>query len=148
MIALFKIPQSKDQNYCLLKVVLPNKESLKSNLREWYFAAVVVLSNSFVLYNVSSLHKICPYPELFWSAFFPHFPAFGLNMEIYPISLRIQSEYRKMREKCGSEYLRIWTLFTQYQFYSVLTISYELLKQYTIYTHFCVFGSLFSVILG
>ena len=35
--------------------------------------------------------------ELFWSAFFPRFPAFGLNREIY---FRIQSECRKMREIC------------------------------------------------
>ena len=27
----------------------------------------------------SALRKKCPYSELFWSAFFPHFPAFGLN---------------------------------------------------------------------
>ena len=27
------------------------------------------------------LRKKCPYSELFWSVFFPHFPSFGLNME-------------------------------------------------------------------
>ena len=26
-----------------------------------------------------TLHKKCPYSELFWSAFFPHFSAFGPN---------------------------------------------------------------------
>ena len=49
------------------------------------------------------LRKICPYLELFWSAFFLHFPAFGLNTERYGVSLRIQSEYGKMWEKCGLE---------------------------------------------
>ena len=33
----------------------------------------------------------------------PHFPAFGLNTERYGVSLRIQSECRKMREKCRPE---------------------------------------------
>ena len=28
-----------------------------------------------------SLHKKCTYSKLFWSAFFPHSPAFGLNTE-------------------------------------------------------------------
>ena len=28
-----------------------------------------------------TLGKKCPYSESFWSAFFPHFPAFGLNTE-------------------------------------------------------------------
>ena len=32
-------------------------------------------------YDIQSLRKKCPYSELFWSAFFPHFPAFGLNTE-------------------------------------------------------------------
>ena len=27
------------------------------------------------------LLKKCPYSELIWSSFFPHFPAFGLNTE-------------------------------------------------------------------
>ena len=50
---------------------------------------------------------MCPYLELFWSAFFPHFPAFGLKTERYGVSVRIQSEYGKMRENVdqnNSEY--------------------------------------------
>ena len=39
----------------------------------------------------------------------PHFPAFGLNTETYSVSLRIQSESRKI---CP-EKPRIVTLFTQ-----------------------------------
>ena len=31
--------------------------------------------------RVNTLHKKCPYSELFWSALFPHFPAFRLNKE-------------------------------------------------------------------
>ena len=51
--------------------------------------------------------------ELFWSAFFPHFYAFRLNTERYFISLRILSKCGNMREKCGPEPLRIWSLFAQ-----------------------------------
>ena len=29
--------------------------------------------------TTTSLRKKCPYSELFWSAFFPHCPTFGLN---------------------------------------------------------------------
>ena len=50
-----------------------------------------------------SLRKKSSYSELFWSAFFPHFAAFGLNTEGYFASLRIQSECEKIREKFGSE---------------------------------------------
>ena len=38
--------------------------------------------------KIEALHKKCPYPELFWSAFCPHFPAAGLNTERYSISLQ------------------------------------------------------------
>ena len=40
-----------------------------------------------------------PFSELFWSAFLPHFPTFGLNTERYGVSLRIQSECGKMQGK-------------------------------------------------
>ena len=33
-----------------------------------------------------ALRKKKSYLELFWSAFFPHFPAFGVNTEIYSVS--------------------------------------------------------------
>ena len=56
-------------------------------------ARVVAIFFFFLLF---SLCKMCPFSELFWSAFFPHFPAFGLNTERY--DLRIQSECGKMRE--------------------------------------------------
>ena len=79
------------------------------------------------------------------------FPAFsriwteyGDIPHISPYSVRISENAGKMRIRIPPN----MDTFSQYQFYSVLTISYELLKQYTIYTHFCVFGSLFSVILG
>ena len=50
-----------------------------------------------------SLCKKSPYSVLFWSTFFPHFPTFGLNTDIYSVFLRIQSECRKMWYKCGPE---------------------------------------------
>ena len=61
----------------------------------------------------ASLRKKYPYLELRWSAFFPHFSIFALNTQRYGVSLRIQSEWGKVREKGGPEQLRIWTLFTQ-----------------------------------
>ena len=60
-----------------------------------------LLLNFFILTH--SLRKKTWYSELFWSAFSPHFPAFGVNTERYSVSLRIQSECWKMREKCGPE---------------------------------------------
>ena len=33
--------------------------------------------------------KKSPYSELFWSAFFPHFPTFGLNKERYGVMVVI-----------------------------------------------------------
>ena len=63
--------------------------------------------------ELATLRKKSPYSELFWSAFFPHFPAFELNTERYSLSLRIQSECEKIRKKCGPDQLRIRTLFTQ-----------------------------------
>ena len=56
-----------------------------------------------MLFFELTLRKKSPYLELFWSAFFPYFPAFGLNTERYFVSLRIQSVCRKMWEKCGPE---------------------------------------------
>ena len=40
----------------------------------------------------NTLSEKCRYSEFFWSVF----PAFGLNMNRYSVSLRIQSEFRKM----------------------------------------------------
>ena len=48
-----------------------------------------------------SLRKRCPYSELFWSPFFTHLPAFGLNTEGYSVSLCIQSKCGKMNSKYG-----------------------------------------------
>ena len=49
---------------------------------------------------VLSRRKKCPYSELFWSAFFPHFPAFGLNAERYaPYSIRMWENAGKMRTR-------------------------------------------------
>ena len=54
----------------------------------------------FVLY---SRRKKSPYSELFWSAFSPDFPAFGLNTErqfsISPYSVRMQENPGKMRTR-------------------------------------------------
>ena len=55
--------------------------------------------------SLLQVHRSSINPEIFELilAFFRHCPAFGLNTERYGVSLRIQSEYGKMREKCGLE---------------------------------------------
>ena len=42
---------------------------------------------------------MCPYSELFWFAFFLHFPAFRLNTERYPYSVRMRENAGKMRAR-------------------------------------------------
>ena len=78
-----------------------------------------------------TLHKKCSYSVLFRSAFFPHFPAFGLNTERYSLSLRIQSKCGKIREKCGPEQLRIRALYMQWKWRQWNKSCNEF--------HFCVF---------
>ena len=49
-----------------------------------------------------TLRKKCPYSELFWSSFFPHFPAFGLNTERYSVESRqYPSVFTRNVAKCG-----------------------------------------------
>ena len=57
-----------------------------------------------VLLLSSTLRKKFPYSGLFWSAFFPHFPSFGLNTERYEVSLRIQSKCGKNVDQNNSGY--------------------------------------------
>ena len=72
---------------------------------QWVFtlSLKLILLRSFNLYFSFWLHKKCPYLGLFWSAFFQHFPAFGLNTKRYGVSLHIQSGYGRMLKKCGPE---------------------------------------------
>ena len=42
-----------------------------------YMQIIEIINTKFMI----SLDKKCLYSELFWSAFFPHFPAFGLNTD-------------------------------------------------------------------
>ena len=44
-----------------------------------------------------TLRKKSPYSGLFWSAFFPHFPAFGLR--ISPYSVRMRENAGKMQTR-------------------------------------------------
>ena len=55
------------------------------------------------IYEPLPLRKKCSYSEFFWSAFFSHFPAFGLNTERYGVSFRIQSECGKNADQINSE---------------------------------------------
>ena len=60
-----------------------------SCFEKWLFIRNVKLNLESLLWT---LRKKCPYSELFWAAFFPHFPAFGLTTEWYIVFLRNQSE--------------------------------------------------------
>ena len=84
-------------------IVLQSQSPFLRSLEKQIFSRLS--SDSAIINSLifSLLHKKSPYSELFWSAFFPHFPAFGLNTERYCVSLRIQSECGKMREKCRPE---------------------------------------------
>ena len=44
------------------------------------------------------------YSELYWSAFFPHFPAFDLNKEKYSSLINIIYFFIKRKEKMQSNY--------------------------------------------
>ena len=47
-----------------------------------------------------SQSKKCLFTELFWSAFFPHFPAFELNTERYPTAQKIKFSIKDFFSKC------------------------------------------------
>ena len=64
------------------------------------------------LIDLHILRKKSPYSELFWSAFFPHFPAFGLNTE--RLSLRIQENARKVRTRITSNTDTFYAVYVMY----------------------------------
>ena len=50
------------------------------------------------------LHKKCPYSEFFWSAFSPHFPAFGPNTvrySVFSLNTERYSVFSPNAGKCG-----------------------------------------------
>ena len=59
-----------------------------------FFRPISVWWNILLL---NTLRKKYPYSELFWSAFFPHFPTFELNTERY--SVRMRENAGKMRTR-------------------------------------------------
>ena len=71
-----------------------------SCFEKWLFVRNVKLNLESLLWT---LRKKCPYSELFWSAFFPHFPAFRLTTEWYIVFLRNQSECVKNTDQNNSE---------------------------------------------
>ena len=64
-----------------------------------------------------SLPRKCPQSEVCWSAFFLHFPAFRRNTKRYGVFLRIQSECRKIREKCSVFQNFLYRNFHNYECY-------------------------------
>ena len=51
-----------------------------------------------------SLRKKCPYSEFLWSAFFQHFPAFGLNTEYLSVFSPNAGKCGKSADQKNSEY--------------------------------------------
>ena len=62
---------------------------LLTNIQVFAYYSLAKIKLSKTQLHRIALRKKCPYSELFWSAFLPHFPAFGLNTERYGVSLRI-----------------------------------------------------------
>ena len=52
-----------------------------------------------VIFEKAALCEKCPNTEFFSGQYFP---IFGLNMEVYSVNLRIQSEYREIRIRKNS----------------------------------------------
>ena len=69
-----------------------------------------------------TLPKKCPYSELFWSTFFPHFPTFGLNTDRYsPYLVRIRANVGKMRTRITPNtdtFYAVWVLHSNHFFSS------------------------------
>ena len=74
------------------------KTSLKSR-------KLLFLNKKMIPSELSVLHKKCPYSELFWSAFVPHFR--------HSDWIRRATVFSPNAGKCGTEKLQIRTLFTQ-----------------------------------
>ena len=75
------------------------------------------------------LRKKCPYLELFWS----YFPAFGLNTEIYGVSLRIQSKCGKMRTRITPNTETYYTV----KFYLINTVLQQTLDKFIHFLFYC-----------
>ena len=57
-----------------------------------------------------------PYSELFWSAFFTHFPAFGLNTERYGVaaySVQMRKNAGKMRTRITPNKDTLYVVYLQ-----------------------------------
>ena len=59
------------------------------------------INNVKVGYSCLALRKKCPCSELFWSAFFPHFLAFGLNMAVFSANA---GKFGKNEDQNSSKY--------------------------------------------
>ena len=83
----------------IFHLCMRNIDNNPNTIRRRKFFRDLFFENSiYLLSDVStrlSLHGKCLFLQFFWSVF----PAFGLNMEIYEVSLHIQSEWRKIRTR-------------------------------------------------
>ena len=68
----------------------------------WLLLTVKNYSKSKSKNQSKTLRKKCPYSKLFWSAFFPQFPALGLNTGIAPYSVRMPENAGKMLTRITS----------------------------------------------
>ena len=61
-------------------------------------SSLALAPNNFLEKKIVALRKKSLYSELFWSTFFPDFPALGLNT-ISPYSIRMRENSGKMRSR-------------------------------------------------
>ena len=71
----------------------------KNQLTGFYMRLTLALNGLNILQR-----KKCPYSGLFWSAFFPHFPAFGLNTPYLSAFRPNAGKCRKNGDQNNSEY--------------------------------------------
>ena len=77
-----------------------------------------------VYQSKQTLCKKCTYSDLFCSAFFSHFPSFGLNTERYRVSVRIRENARKMRTRITPNtdtFYAVW--FSNFNSESIVNLS-------------------------
>ena len=84
--------KENSQSQCLAKVI---RENSLYELMEQHVVESDSHDTKQVLVSQQPLRENCPYSEFFG----PYFPAFGLNTEIYSVSVHIQSEWGKIRTR-------------------------------------------------
>ena len=81
-------------NFYLIDMLMTSHHETVSYLISFYFR----YSSFRVIFLGNTASKLSKYGVISG----PYFPVFGLSTKIYPVNLRIQSEYRKVRSRNNS----------------------------------------------